>query len=132
MQIGKIDNNIFIQLKMSAFHHTFTSHHIDKALIPLPNFFLFIIRNIIFRDNLFIDSIDIQFICPDNIFDLPHIEQILSDIFFPFLAGYNHISKFIRRTNKQFIFNNFRIYIQKSRKTLYHSPLSDDKLNGQH
>ena len=89
MQIGKLYNDVFIDLQMPFLRYSLGTHHIYKALVPIAQLLSLLVRYAAIKVyNLALDAVYIQSAGTYDVFYLPHIEQIFGNIlFFPGTCG---------------------------------------------
>ena len=95
MKVGQLYDHILVELKMSAFLNILTAHHVNQRLIPFSHFFLLGRVKLKLVNDIFFDLLNVKAIGTDNIFDLPHIQQIFRYVFFMFLRCDIHTDDYL-------------------------------------
>ena len=85
MQVGELDDNIFIELKVAGLFDTLATHHVDKRLIPLHHLLALGIGELKSVNDTGRYAVYIKIVGTYYILYLPHIQQIFGDILFVFL-----------------------------------------------
>ena len=90
MQVGQGNDHILVQLDMPLLHHPLTAHHVDQLLIPLRDLLLHRGRLRIMGNDGPSDRIHVKPIRPDQVFHLPHIQQVFRDVLLSFSFRNDH------------------------------------------
>ena len=121
-------DHVAVHLQMSFFGHLFTTHHVDERLIPfIKGFTPLGVESGVFVDDLMLDAVEVQVIGPDEILNLPHIQEIFGNILAFFFGSCIHYIKVICivSTSEEDIIYEVRIQTAKlTKKSQIYLPTS--------
>ena len=83
-------HHIEVNLEVSALHLVFRSHHFAEIGVPLFQFLSSITRKLELAEVVFAQTIEITTICTEDVFHLPHVEEIFCAIMVSESVGYKH------------------------------------------
>ncbi len=92
VEVGKTADYVLVHLQVSLLGHILAAHHVNQRLIPLGNLVLGGIVDGIWVDYTGLDFVEVEAVGTNQVFNLPHIQQILGYIFFTFLRSNYHNS----------------------------------------
>ena len=81
--------DVVVHLQVSVLLYAFATHHVDEAFVPLDLLFALVFGEVGGVDEAFGYSVDVEAVGADEVLDIPHVEDVLGDVFFAFLRCYD-------------------------------------------
>ena len=82
MQLSELFDHEFVDLQMSAFPASFFVHHAHEVAVPIGHLFFLCVGIGEVSDIFFTDAAQRAVVCADEVFYLPHIQQVFGNAFF--------------------------------------------------
>src|SRR4030042_2338457 len=94
MQIIHLNDNPLHHAEVSFFANSFLMYHDNDVCIPVSYFLPGFLRLLKPGDDMLLDQIHIEMICPNQVFNLPHVKYIFCDVGLSFfLCNQHHLGR---------------------------------------
>lgn len=90
VEVAQPDDYVFVDLYVAFLCYIFSVHHVDELAIPFEHGFSFVVGELAAED-VFVDDVNVELCGTDEVFYLPHVEQVFCHALFFELFCYIHI-----------------------------------------